>query len=287
MSQQFIKRLQLLIASLMLMATPAFADFTVREVTGNVQIKQGGGTKDATVGMVIKPVDLIIIPENGSIKILDSRTSQIYESTTSGQVTATRIVFDASKKAASNSASINDKLRMGSDGRTGGVVYVEKGKVTRALRAYDPTAEQVQLDVDQLSRRLYAMLSDSTAMANDNDEPGVVVRHRRNERNGLSFMVENAMPFPIYFNVVKKEPGCKEIEISEIGQPVGSYALQPDQSMARDQKSGLDPECGHMLIVTNYYFDVDELLNKLNTLITSNTPVENDSAQFPLLIRQL
>lgn len=277
----------LLIAITAFGVASAMGKYTVHELTGHVQLKQGAKTVDATPGMEVKPTDLIIIPEHATVKILDSRNSQIYESITSGQMSVTRIVFDASKKASNNSAQVHDKLRMGRS-KNEGVVMIEKGKVTRALSTYDPAGEQLQLDVEQLSRRLFAMLNDTIAQAgtDDNDSP-IVIRHLRNEQNGLSFMVENTMTFPIYFNVLKRIPNVNGIDISELGQPVGSYVLQPDQSIARAQSSGLDSESSHIIVVTNYYFDVDSLLTKLNGLINNGDTATTATPDFPLLIHKM
>lgn len=265
-------------------ALSAVANFTVHGVTGSVQITHNGVTTNAVVGMEIATNDLIIIGDDSSIDVLESRNGrdQIYTSTSTGQMSVTRIVFDASKKASNNGKTVADATRMGKSNQSReGVVYVEKGKVTRALSSYDPEAEQVQVDVDQLARRVYAAIMAGTAGL-DNQEATIVIKHQRTDSNGLRFMVENTRSFPIYFNVIKRSPGNNFVEISEVGQPVGSYALQPDQSIARGQNSGMDMDSSHLLIVTNYYFDVDELLTKLNGYILSNEPVTENQANFPL-----
>lgn len=287
MAQNNLRR-NLLIALTTISFLTGAAHYTVHELIGHVQLKQGLNTIDVVTGMNVKPTDLIIIPEHAAVKILDTRNSRIYESTSAGQMSVTRIVFDASKKASDNSSSVHDKLRMREDKSAEGIVLVEKGKVTRVLREYDPNSDQIQLDIDQLANKIYAALRDSTALdANDEENSPIVIRHKHNEQNGLSFMVENGLPFSIYFNVIKPMPDNGVIEISELGQPVGSYVLQPDQSMARTQHSGLNPNDDHVLIVTNYYFDVDELLTKLNDLSKQSAPSTAETPDFPLLIRKM
>ncbi len=281
-------RLQTIILTLILGVMPAMAHYTVKGISGQVQIKQGTRVLTAISGMQIKAADLIIIGNDSSIDILDSIDSQIYTSSTPGQVTVTRIMFEAKKKARSNSDTVHDKIRMGKSTKQGdGVVYVDKGKVTRALSTYDPEADRVQVDVDQLSKRLYAMLADSLRAA-ASLETSVIIRNARTESNGLRFMVENTLTFPIYFNLFKVNAGHPDsgIAISELGQPVGSYALQPAQTIAREQTVGLNPEETHLLIMTNYYFEIDELLTKLNKLITDHAEVSN-TGDFPLYIRAL
>lgn len=281
-------RFNLLIFFIAVSICSAMGRYTVYELKGPVQIKQGTQTLKATTGMEVKPSDLFIIPDYSCVKILDSRNSQIYESTSSGQMSVTRIIFDASKKASNKRTSVNDKLRMGRGNEKSGVVLVEKGKVTRVLNTFDPTAEDMQLDVNQLSLKVYNILCDSIlSISPTHEDSPIVIRHQRSGEDGLTFMVENTMPFPIYFNVIKQFPENKDFEISELGQPVGSYALQPDQSIARTQRTGLDPYGSHYLIVTNYYFDVDELLTNLNRLRTQGIPSDTVVHEFPLLMHKL
>lgn len=281
-----MKHLCAMLAAIILGLAQASAHYSVKSVSGNVKLRQGSKTVTATAGMEIKPADLIIIGDDSSIDVLDSIDSQIYSARTPGQMTVTRIMFDAKKKARSNSGTVHDKIRMGKTADSGsGVIFIEKGKVTRALSTYDPDAERVQVDVDLLSQRLYAMLSNSLQDLDAMKSP-VTIRNSRNDGNGILFSVENTLAFPIYFNVIKfGDDGV--ICISELGQPVGSYALQPDQSIARSQNSGLTRAENHILVMTNYYFEVDELLTKLNSLIDGNAVPGDPGGDFPLYLRIL
>lgn len=265
-------------------AIPAMAKYTVKAVAGDVKLKQGGHLVAAAPGMEIKAADLIVVGHDASLDILDSLDSKIYTTSTPGQSTVTRIVFDAKKAARSNSDAVNGNLRMGRSSQGQGIVYVEKGKVTRALSVYDPTAREVRVDVDKLANRVYAMMLDSlhgTAEA----PSGIDIRYERTEGGGLRFLVGNNLTFPIYFNVFKITDGKTErVEISELGQPVGSYALQPAQIIVREQLSGCDPSESQVLIMTNYYFDIDELIARLNALTSAgDRPVAE--ADFPLYIK--
>ncbi|MDE7389262.1 MAG: hypothetical protein K2M97_08445 [Muribaculaceae bacterium] len=262
------------------------AHYTVKSVSGRVQLKQGANVVDAVPGMTVNPSDLILIGNESTIDILDSMDSKIYTGSAPGQNTVTRIIFDAKKNSRSNSATIHNKLRMGKDTNgTDGVVFVDKGKVTRALSTYAPDAERVQINVDQLSQRLYAMLTDPAGIPDL--ETSVEINMRRNPLGGMMFVVENTLTFPIYFNVFKVSAhNPSEIEISELGQPVGSYAIQPEQSIAREQRTAVSGGYRHLFVMTNYYFDIDELLTKLSTLLNERPPVTS-CGEFPLFVKYL
>lgn len=285
---QIKPRILSLIVFALISEIAAFAHYTIYETSRNVLVKQGSKTLAANTNMQLNAADLLIIPENAKVKILDSRNSQIYESISSGQLSVTRIIFDASKRASNNSNTLHDNLLNGDKKDETGVVLIEKGKVTRSLNIFDPTVEQMQVDIDLLSKKIYSILSDSTHLHEQTvaDTP-ITIRHARNGHDGLNFMVENSMPHPVYFNVVKLSPESSLLEISEVGQPVGSYVLQPDQALTRTQRSGIDPDSEHILIVTDHYFDIDNLLTNLNFLIANHTPVDSVTQDFTLIVRQL
>lgn len=277
-------RLSLLIA--FMISFGAFSanaqEYKVRSVKGNVQIKCGAKTKTASAGMSVTNRDMIVVPKGGTIKIIDTRDSQIYEYDGPGQTSVTSLIFDAKKAASSNSSTIHKNLTMRS--RNGGLVMAEKGKVTRALEVYDPEAQQMQIDVSMLAARVYPLATDSADNCTGADAP-VLLSHERTPEGGLSMKLENTLNFPVYFNIIKHN-GEGQFCISEIGQPVGSYVVQPAQSISREQFKGIDPQVRHLMIVTNYYYDVDELLNSLNTL-TLQQAQATQTTDFPLYMLEL
>lgn len=261
------------------------ADYSVRSVSGNVLIQKSGKQTAATAGAKLGSNDVLILERGAKLEIFDSKDSQIYTADAPGQFTVTRIIFDARKKARSNSSAVHGKLRVTKDNKAEGVVYIEKGKVTRSLAIYDPEAQNIQIDTDRLSRRLYTMLRNDSAMGAASD-PGAIVLNQRIDPDGLAFMVQNSTEHPVYFNVFKINAENGSVTISELGQPVGCYAILPTQFLAREQGTGLNPSELHILIMTDFYFDIDELLGKLNALIDSK-PEINEPESTPLYLLPL
>ena len=56
-----------------------------------------------------------------------------------------------------------------------------------------------------------------------------------------------------------------EIDVSELGQPVGSYVILPGQTLARTQEKAPDSSQKHILIATHYYFSIDDLVEALRS----------------------
>lgn len=277
-----MKRLIILL-TVMASILSASADYRVSSISGRAQLYKHGEIIAITEGTVLDPADRLMIENGATIKILNSQDSKLYTIDTPGIESVQRLIYKAIKKAASNSAAVNEKLRLTREKDPEGVVFVEKGKVTRSLAVYDPEGGSMQMDADMLSRRLYTLLLDSI----DAPSPAAALAlTRRIDPDGLSFMVENTLSHPIYFNVFKISSTDGSVTISELGQPVGCYAILPTQFLAREQTSGLNPAEVHIMIMTDFYFDIDEVLSNLNKLIDSKQPVESP-ANIPLYLLPL
>lgn len=264
-----------LISSLMLLfafALFAAADYSVKAVEGNVLLLKHGKTIKLKSGTKLDPTDFIQIENGSKLVVLNSSDSKLYTFSTAGIERLSRLIFDARQKSKSKIASVYNNLRFTREKDNSGVVFVEKGKVTRSMQAFDPEAADRQMDIDKLGEKLYVMLRDSLGQMSDENIPAMT---QRIDPDGLAFMVENPLDHPIYFNVFKINGNDGSISISELGQPVGCYAILPTQFLAREQGAGINPQELHVMVMTDFYFDIDQLLTKLNTLLDSKADITN------------
>lgn len=252
----------------------ASADYSIKSITGRAQLLKHGNITELTAGMILEPNDQVMIENDAVLVIYNSADSKLYTINTPGLERVARLIFKARKKAESNASAVNNELNLTRDKQLQGVIFVEKGKVTRSLAAFDPEAQDRQMDADALSRRLYTLLRDSIDSQSGAE---AFALSRRIDPDGLSFMVENTLEHPIYFNVFKISAENGSVSISELGQPVGSYAILPTQFLAREQTAGLNPAELHIMIITDFYFDIDEVLSNLNALIDAKQEVVSNS----------
>ena len=270
------------IAVAMSVAT-AMANYSVYSYAGNVKIKQDGKIFEPKKGTKLKPADFVIMEKEARIQILDSRTSRIYTSETPGQTSVTRLMLEAMKQAQSNSRVVNYKIRIGKNSAdVSDVVYLEKGKVTRALESYDPAADQLQIDAASLARQLYCSL-----VGTSSDSVSVFpldVEHSADPEKGIRFRLTNTLDFPVYFNVLKIKDGI--IDISSVGQPVGCYVVQPSQAFEREAFTRIDEHENNLLIMVPYYFNTDRLIECINDLV-SRSPSEVVEDGIPLYLKVL
>lgn len=275
-----MKRFLTLLLTVTTAIAAAYADYSVKSISGRAQLEKYGETIAITEGMKLDPNDQIMIEEGTTLKIFSSSDAKIYTINTPGTQKVARLIFQARREANSNVSAVSNKLQLTRSNEDEGVVFVEKGKVTRSLAVYDPEGQNIQMDADKLAGKLLCQLRDSLG------EPSAaeaLALTRRIDPDGLSFMVENTLDHPIYFNVFKISAADGSVTISELGQPVGCYAILPTQFLAREQTAGLNPQELHIMLITDFYFDIDEVLGKLNALLDTKAEVEPSEVRLYLL----
>lgn len=269
-------RLLLTFALLLSSVLGAVAQYTVYTCAGDVQIKRAGKLIPAQADMKVTGADRFIVGANSSLQILNARDSRLYKCDTPGEHSISGILLDAGKE--SNASTLHRRMRMGKGNVEDGTMYVEKGKVTRALDTYDPAAINVQVDAALLARYVARMLESPESA------PGFpAVLTTANNDSVLSFEIVNNLPEPIYVNVIAFTDTVKaDYEVSPLGQPVGAYVLLPNQSLSRAQFSGTDNTKKHFIIATDYYFSIDELMNELAGIARENGPAASVLSSLPV-----
>lgn len=280
-----MKKIATLILLLIAVALNGAAQYSLYDFYGNVTLQRGGKSIAIEKGMKLNATDQFNIGDNSGIEILNSMNSQIFRSTSKGSFTTTRIMIDAKDQATDHRAAIHDKIRFGKSATNGDDrVYVEKGLVRRSMETYDPEAENLQVDIKKLSVSVYNALKNPEQLKTT-DFP-VNLLHASVNDSGLKFMLENTLSFPVYFNVLRIMPEEKRVEISELGQPTGNYVVLSDQSIVRSQSKGLKPDGKHILIMTHCYFDIDELIENIESLMKEGSTVASDT-HLPVYLRAL
>lgn len=279
-----MKRLITLLLPLLLPLL-AQAQYKLHDFNGQIAVERAGKSVAVQKGMDISNSDTFVIPDGGSVEILETKTSQIFKSQSAGRFATSRIIFEARTQASNTGKAINSKLRFGrNDSNKSETVYVEKGRVTRSMEVFDPEARNMQVDPMKLCEHVAGAIRNRSFMP-DEKFP-VKLTHNATTAAGLKFAIENSMDFPVYFNVLKVKDSDGQIEISELGQPGGNYVLRPNQTLAREQFSDTEQGCTHILIMTHCYFDIDHLVENLEAMLKQTQLAEPD-ANLPVYLQAL
>lgn len=279
-----MKRLLLFIAIISATVT-LHANYTLYSFTGNITITQAGKQVTPEKGMKVNASDQIDIPQGAKVEIYNSATKEIFSSSVAGKNSVMGIMLDARKQASKTAGAINDRMRFSAGGGNPDTRLYTEGLVKRSMQVYDPGAESLVVEPRALALHIAnALLAPQTLASSAIPTP---VAHSHLDGGGMQFRVENVLGFPIYLNVVKiRETSLGSVEISELGQPMGSYVVLPGQAIAREHFAGLDPAESHILVITHCRFDIDELIEHINTIFSENDNEQPDS-NLPVYLRRL
>ncbi len=268
-----------MVVVMLAVAIGASAHYKIFAVKGDVSLKHGRETGKAVVDAQVLPADVIIVGQDASVELLDTRDSKTYKVSKPGQYSPSSIVFEARRQSVETTSAVNRNLRIGKSGNPDKqVVYLAKGKVTRALQNYDPHSDTLQIDNKMLGHYVKSMIAKAGAL--ESQKFPVPVKSERTPDGGMKLRIANNIQFPLYFNVLRINPDGT-VSLAEIGQPVGSYVLLPNQELMRSQSRDIDEDNRYLVLMAHYYFEVDQLLEAIND---STEPAAAPSGDLPVYL---
>lgn len=279
-----MKRLILIIA-IISAALTMHANYTLYSFSGNVTLTQAGKQVTPEKGMKVNASDQIELGAGAKVEIYNAATKEIFTSAKPGKNSVMGIMLDARKQASKTAGAINDRMRFSAAGGNPDTRLYTEGLVKRSMQVYDPGAESLVVEPRALALHIAKALRDPQTL--DSSAIPVPVTNSHTDGSGMQFRVENSLGFPVYLNVVKiRETSLGSVEISELGQPMGCYVVLPGQAIAREHFAGLDPAESHILVMTHCRFDIDELIEQINKIISEND-AEQPDANLPVYLRRL
>lgn len=279
------RRILLLFTMCHLIQLVAAQNYTIYSFTKGVKVESAKKTTEVSKGMTVKPNDILIIPQGGTVSIHDKTSGDIYTSVSTGRLSVTKIKIDARRQSSSKIGTIMSGVnaRFSGNGNSGnGRVYVEKGKVNRSLSLFDPEGDDVEMDPSLLAKSIAYHIANKKS-----DEFPVEISFGDGESNGLFFRIENTLDYPVYFNVLQtKGSANQEIEISPLGQPNGSYVLLPHQALQREHLVALPEESSQLIVLAPCQYDLDKVIDEVNNfLITAYSMEENETPACVLFLK--
>ena len=265
----------------------AGAHYTLHSVSGDIKVESGGKTLAAKPGMTVKPIDFIIIPKGGKVEILNDVDKRIYTSITPGRFSVTKLMIDARGTASNNTANVASRMSLGrKTGNDGKNVYVDKGMVRRSLAVYDPEGDMMEMDAVTLGQFVASRLLTGKY---ESDEPSPVTLTKSHlDEGGLGFRLENTLQIPVYFNILRVIRGEKpSVEISQLGQPAGSYIVLPQQSISREHFPSVSADETHIIVMTNCQYDVDRVIEEIAKAFDNPGDISVQSSDLPVYITGL
>ncbi len=279
-----MKHILTLILVVLITSLPTFAKYELYSFEGNITIKQANHDVKPERGMELNASDKIDIPTGGIVKIYNTVTKEVFTSVSEGQNSVMGIMLDARKQSENTASAINDRMRFAAKGQQGSTRLYTEGLVKRSMQVYDPEAQNLIVEPEVLALHIVKAI---TTPAEATIEFPTPMTHGPIGESGLNFKIENSLSFPIYLNVIKlNETQLGAIEISELGQPMGCYVLLPGQTISRQHFAGLSSTESHYLVMTHCRFDIDELIARVNKLLSEHSDRTAD-IHLPVYITRL
>ena len=236
--------------------------FSVFKTSDGVKVENHNRTLEkATVGMSLKPTDIMVIPKGGNVWILEKINNKLYKYDLEGSISVVKIKIEAIKNK-------QDFPLFPPTQGSGEKVSYEPGAVNRDHDVYDP---------DTLAAYIASRILES-----ESDGMPVVLRYGLTGNGGYSYRLENDLNLFVYFNVLKYKNGV--VEISPLGQRSGNYVLPPGHVLQREQVLPLPTDETHVIVVTPFPFDIDSTTQKINSFLQTGTPEARDNTPACVLI---
>lgn len=256
--------------------------FVVHDSKGKIAVIRNGNEQTISPNETYERNDRFRLEKGASISLLNKITKKIYSADGPGEMTVAEIMTQAMNKAKSHATNVVSAMNF-TKSNNSVTVYEQNGMVRRSQAVLDPESYSVNIEPEALA----IAIINAIGAESPTDAPLTI---QTDDQDGLSFKAKSTDDSPIYFNVIKfrfQDGKLCSADISELGQPINAYVLQPKQELAREQPEECLPGELHLLVATQYGYDVDSLLDVLEELIESGAEIPDSNPEliayiFPL-----
>lgn len=211
MTQPILKKTiftTLLILAVGLATAELSAALQIYKVKGNVMVKKGNMNLTATRRSNVVVSDLLTIPKDGAVDILDSKSRRIYSSTETGEMTVETLMKKAESHAADITRNINRKVISAvadnaGQKRSG---YDALGMAIHETDAIANPPVELPKGVSYLAYLLENVKDpDSTHQSYISLSRTAADDESMDFDAPYNFVLHNSMRQPLYFNVIEKD----------------------------------------------------------------------------------
>lgn len=194
------------------------------KIKGEVTVNSGNLSKKAVKRQSVLPTDVLIIPRNSSVAILDDKSNRIYESLTQGKIKVEDLIKEAKSNASAVTKTTNDlvlgaiaenaKSKASGIGIPGVSVHVANSVVHAPV--------DLPESVSYLS---YLRGLGEKEEYNDAYDAILVRRDINYDDETFKFAVFNTLSQPLYFNIIQQRTD-REPELFFLDNPLAAPRTQ-------------------------------------------------------------
>lgn len=189
-----MKRIVITLLALMLCCPLMAQRFSVFKCSEGVTIKKRNSTEWTTVARRdnISLLDVVKIPNGGSIAILDATSNRIYKSTKAGESTLKLLIDNARNEADNIAKLLNSEIQQSRNGASASA-YSSYGAMQRG-------------DNDATIYTTLCNALISAALTNNSASSEISASIITIDNDEIAFEVENRSDINLYFNILRYEP---------------------------------------------------------------------------------
>lgn len=195
----------LTLSVMLTMSLAADAALKIYKLKGQVTKKTASGSKSVQRRELINKSDVICIPSNGSLDILDTDSRRIYNSVATGTMTVDQLIKRAADDANSLTRKTNTTI-LSSVADNAKVKRSGYGAVGMSYHETDGVSSGLVVLPDGVSMLSYLMNLSEDEMYDDNADVVLMRRDYADGEDSFIFSVFNTLNMPLYINVIDQKP---------------------------------------------------------------------------------
>lgn len=237
------------------------AALNIFRVKGNVKVKDSNGvSKEAKQRATVTKSDILTIPKDGNVEILNSENRRIFSSIEHGTMTVQELIDKANKDAKAITKKTNTGL---------GTAIADNAKIKRSSFANTGVSVHtanaiIHAPIDLPEGVSYLAYLRNMNNGKEYDDENDIILIRRNidhDDETFNFAVFNTLDLPLYFNIID-QTSDRELELYFQENPI---AVPKTQTIVEEYRYLVpDEEMGHILIASDQDFtesDVKKLMD--------------------------
>lgn len=232
----------------------------IHKVKGDVTVNSGNSSRRAVKRESLNLSDVLTIPRNSSIAILDEKDNRVYESLSQGKMKVDDLIMEAKRNSSAITKTTNEtvleaiadnaKSRATGLGIPGVSVHVANAVV------------HVPLDLlDGVSYLSYLRGLDEKEEYDDECDAILLRRNINYDDETFKFAVFNTLSKPLYFNIIQQRTD-REPELFFLDNPIAAPRMQ---TMVDEYLYLLpDYQDGYILVASDRDFTIEDVKKLLD-----------------------
>lgn len=232
----------------------------IHRVKGNVTVNSGNSSRRAVKRESLNLSDLLTIPRNSSIAILDEKDNRVYESLSQGKMKVDDLIMEAKMNSSAITKTTNETVlkAIADNAKTRGTGLGIPGVSVHVANS----VVHVPVDLpDGVSYLSYLRGLDEKEEYDDECDAILLRRNINYDDETFKFAVFNTLPKPLYFNIIQQRTD-REPELFFLDNPI---AAPRTQTMV-DEYLYLLPDYpdGYILVASDEDFTIEDVKKLLD-----------------------